>query len=95
MRQPGVVEANVPQDRPLQILVAAKAVALKNVLDPTIEPLDDSVRLRPHWWGQAVLDGKLSAEPVELVGTGCGAAAQAEQAVGELFAVMRSVPAEC
>ena len=61
-------------------------VALQYVLDAAVEPLDHAVRLRPHRRSEAVLDAEIGAEPVEGVGAGGGAPAQAEEAVGELLA---------
>jgi hypothetical protein len=63
-------------------------VALQHLLDPAVEALDHTVGLRRLGRGQSVLDAQFGAELVELV-FACGRAlAQAEQAVGELLAVI-------
>ena len=88
MRELAVVEVDVAQEGLLQVLAALEAMALQDVLDPAVEPLDHAVRLWPHRRGQAVLDAKLGAEQVELVLSGGRALAQAEEAVGESLAVV-------
>jgi hypothetical protein len=70
-----------------QVLAAADAVALQNVLAAAVEASDHAVRLRAHRRGQAVLDAEVSAEAVEVVVSGGGTAAEAEQPVGELLPV--------
>ena len=40
LRQLAVVEADIAQDGLLQVLAAAETMALQNVLDPAVEPLD-------------------------------------------------------
>jgi hypothetical protein len=77
------------QDRLLQVLAAAKAVALQDVFDPAVEPLDHAVRPGPHRRGQAVLDARLGTEAVELVVARRGAAPEAEQPVSERLAIAR------
>ena len=89
LRELAVVEVDVAQDGLLQVLSAVEAMALQDVLDAAVEPLDHAVRLRPHRWREAVLDAQLGAEQVELVLSGRSALAQAEQAVGEGLAVAR------
>ncbi len=74
LRQLAVVEADVAEKRLFEVLAAAETVALEHVLDPTVEPLDHAVGLRPHRWGQAMLDPEPGAEAVELVIAGRGAA---------------------
>ena len=63
-------------------------VALKHLLDATVEALDHAIGLRGFRWGQAVLDAQFGAELVEFVVARRGTLAQAEQAVGELLAVV-------
>lgn len=89
MRELTVVEADISQDRLLEVLAAVEAVALQDVFDPSVEPLHHTIRLRAHRRRQSVFDAKIGAEAVELVVAGGGAAAQAEQPVGELLAVAR------
>lgn len=88
LRELAVVEVDVAQEGPLQVLAALEAVALQDVLDPAVEALDHAVGLGPHRRGQAVLDAEVRAEQVELVLSGGGALAQAEEAVGESLAVV-------
>jgi hypothetical protein len=64
-------------------------MALQNVLDPPVEALHHSVRLRPHWRGEAMLDPQFSAEVIELVRAGGGTAAEAKETVGEFLPVAR------
>ena len=42
-------------------------MALQDVFDPAVEPLDHAVCLRSHWWCEAMLDAEISAELVELM----------------------------
>src|SRR6056297_1413871 len=83
-----VVEADVAKDGLLEVLAAAEAVALQDVLDPAVEAFNHAVGLWPHWRGQAMLDTELVAEAVEVVVSGCGALSQAEEPVGELLAIV-------
>ena len=87
LRQLAVVEPDVAQNGLFEILAAAEVVALEHVLDPAVYRLDKAVGLGAHGRGQAVLNLELGAELVEIVVAGGGAAAQAEQPVGELLAV--------
>lgn len=66
-------------------------VALQHFLDLAIEPLDHSVCLGMLGWGQTVLDAEVGAEQVELVRP---ASAHAEEAVGELLAIVSENGAE-
>ena len=43
LRQLAVVEADIAQDGLLQVLAAAETMALQNVLDPAVEPLDHTI----------------------------------------------------
>src|SRR6056297_975919 len=88
LRELAVVEVDVAQDGLLEVLAALEAMALKNILDATVEPLDHAVGLRSHRGREAVLDAKLGAEQVELVLSAGAAFAQAEQTVGEGFSVV-------
>ncbi len=87
--QLAVVEADVAEKRLFEVLAAAETVALEHVPDPSVEPLDHAVGLRPHRWGQAMFDPEPGAEAVELMIAGRGAAAKAEEPVGELLAIVR------
>ena len=58
----------------------------KHPFDASVEPLDHAVGLRMLWRGEAVFDAQVTAQLIELVLAGGRAVAQAEQAVGELFA---------
>jgi hypothetical protein len=83
LREVAVVEVAIAQGSRLQVLADLEAVAVKDALDATIEPLDPAVRVRPHWEREAVLDAKLCAEQVGLVLCGGDAFAQSEQPVGK------------
>ena len=76
LRQLAVVEADVAEKRLFEVLAAAETVALEHVPDPSVETLDHAVGLRPHRWGQAMLDPEPGAEAVELMIAGRGAAAK-------------------
>jgi len=99
LRQLAVVEVDVAQEGPLQVLAALEAMALKDVLDPAIEPLDHAVCLRPHRGRETVLDAEVCAEQVELMLSGGAAFAQAEQPVGEgpplTKGMVDSIPGAC
>jgi len=84
---------NVAQDGLLQVLAALEVMALEDILDASVEPLDHAVCLWPHRRGQAVLDAELGAEQVELVLSGGAAFAQAEQPVGKSLPSASSSPA--
>lgn len=60
-------------------------MALKHLLDPTVEAFDDAVGLRRFRRGEAVLDVEFGTQLVELVLSRRGALGQAEEAIGELF----------
>ena len=80
---------DVAEEGLFQVLAALEAMDLKDVLDSAVESLDHAVGLRSHRGREAVLNAKLGAEQVELLLAGGGAHAQAEQPVGEGFAVVR------
>ena len=42
-------------------------MALQDVFDPAVEPLDHAICLWSHWWREAMLDAEISAKPVELM----------------------------
>src|SRR5690625_977120 len=63
LRQLAVVEADVAQDRLLQVLAAAEVMALQDVLDAAVKPLDHTIRLRSHRRRQAVFDAEIGAKP--------------------------------
>lgn len=75
--------------RRFQFLARPKMVALQHLLDPPVEALDHAVGLGGLGRGQAMLDAQFGAELVELMLARRGALAQAEQAIGELFSVIR------
>ena len=87
MRKLTVVEPDVAKDGLFQILAAAEAVALQDVLDPSVEALDHAIGLRVHRRGQAMLDAKVGAEAVEVMVAGGPPATKAEQTIGKLLAV--------
>src|SRR6056297_1831958 len=66
-------------------------MALQEVFDAAIEPLDHAVCSRPHRARETVLDAELGAEQIELVLSGGGAFAQAEQPVGENLSVVGKI----
>jgi len=53
--------------RSFQFLARSEVVALQDVLDAPVEPLDHAVCLRPHWWRQAMLDAEIGAKLVEFM----------------------------
>ena len=64
-------------------------VALKHLLDPTVEAFDHAFCLRRFWRGQAVRDVQVGTELVERVLARRSTLAQAEEAIGELFSIVR------
>ena len=66
----------------------------KHLFDAAVEPLDHAVGLGVLRWGKAVLDAQVGAELIELVLAGGRALAQAEEAVGELFSIVRKYGAD-
>jgi hypothetical protein len=64
-------------------------MALQDIRDPAVEPLEHAVGLRPHRWSEAMLVAEVRAEQVELVLPAGAAPVQAEQAVGEGPAIVR------
>ena len=96
-----VVEPDIAVQRGFQFLAGSEVVALKHLLDAAVEALDplpgrrlpaiaerDPVGLRRLGRGQSVLDAEVGAERVEFMLTRRGTLAQAEQAIGELLAVI-------
>ena len=79
---------DVAVQRGFQVLAGAEVVALQHLLDASVEALDHAVGLRMLRRCQTVLDAEVAAELVELVLAGGRALAQAEQAVGELAAII-------
>jgi predicted alpha-1,6-mannanase (GH76 family) len=57
-----IVERDIAQDGLLKGLTAMEQMALQDVFDPAIEPLDHAVCLWPHWWREAMLDAEVSAK---------------------------------
>ena len=53
-------------------------MALQDVFDPAIEPLDHAVCLRSHWWCEAMLNAEISAKLIELMLSRSRALAQAK-----------------
>lgn len=68
-------------------------MALQDVFDPAVEPLEHAICLWPHLWREAMLDAEIGAELVELM-LPVAALAQAEQAVGESLAVVGQYPGD-
>ena len=96
-----VVEQDIAVQRGFELFARMKLVRLQHLLDAAVEPLDplpsrrlqaiaerDAVGLRMLRRGQAVVDAKFGAELVEIVLASGAAFAQAEQAVGELLAIV-------
>ena len=54
-------------------------MALQDVFNPAVEPLDHAVCLWPHWWREAMLDAEIGAKLVELMLSRGRALAQAKQ----------------
>ena len=69
-------------------------MALQDVFDPAVEPLDHAICLWSHWWREAMLDAEISAKPVELMLSRGRALAQAKQPVGESLAVVGQYPSD-
>ena len=85
---------DIAVQRGLQFFAGTEVVALQHLLDAAVEPLDHAVGLGMLRRGQAVLDAEVTAEQVERVLAGGCALAQADQAVGELFSVIRKYGAD-
>ena len=88
LRERAVVEVDVAQDVPRQVLSALEEMALKDVLDPAVEASDHAVCLWLHRRREAMPDAEVGAEPAYLVLPGGAAFAQAKQAVGEGLSVI-------
>ena len=69
-------------------------MALQDVFDPAIEPLDHAVCLRSHWWCETMLDAEISAKLVKLMLSRGRALAQAKQPVGKSLAVVGQYPSD-
>ena len=75
--------------RGFQFFARSEVMALKHILDTTVEPLDHAVGLRRSGRRQAVFDVQFSAESIELMLPRFYPLAQTKQAVGKLFSVVR------
>ena len=62
---------------------------MKHFFNPTVEPFDHAICLRRFRPSQAVLAVQVSTELVELVLAYRSTLPQAEEAIGELFSVVR------
>jgi len=67
LRELLVAEPDVSMQRGLQFLAGSEVVALQNLLDPAIEPLDHAVGLGMLRRGQTVFDAEVGAKLIELV----------------------------
>jgi hypothetical protein len=65
-------------------------MTLPHRLDPSVEPLDHVVGLRRLRRSQAVLDPQIGTELVDLVRASRLALAQAEEAVGDVLAIVHA-----
>jgi hypothetical protein len=103
-----VVEADVAQHRLCEVLSAADAVVLQDVLDPAVEPVDHAARLRSHGRRQAMLDdapcraispsdnGECSPQRRSASWAPvAGRRREAEQPVGKLLAPRRCLSGQC
>ena len=63
-------------------------MALKDLLDAAVEPLDHAVGLRRLGWCQTMLNIEDCAERVELMRSSCRPLTQAEEPIRELLAVV-------
>ena len=77
-----------------QFLAGSEVMALKYILDTTIEPLNHAVGLGRSWRGQAVFDVQDCAKFVELMFAAWCAFTQAKEAVSELLAIIRQYGAD-
>jgi hypothetical protein len=73
----------------LQVFATVEVVALQHILDASVEPLHHAVGLGPHLRGEAMFDTQIGTQAVELVCACSGPFAQTEQAIGELFPIIR------
>jgi len=89
-----VVEPDVAKQRGLQVLCAIVSPSSQHLGDTAIETLDHAVGLRRPGLGQTVLLPQGVAELVELVLATRLAVLGAEQAVGELLAVVGQEPGD-
>jgi hypothetical protein len=74
----------------LQFFAGSEVVALEDVLDATVEPLDHAVGLGRFRRGQTMLDIEGRTKRVELVLAGRSALAQTEEAIREFLAIAPS-----
>ncbi len=87
--------------RGFQRFCRTEMVGLQQLFVPAVEPLDplpgsalemherDAIRLGVLRRGQTVFDAQIRAQRIKLVLAGCRAFTQAEQAAGELLAIIR------
>lgn len=87
-----IVERYIAQDGLLKVLAAVEPMALQDIFDLAIEPLNHTVCLWPHGWREAMLDAEIGAKLVELMLSRCRALAQAKQPVGESLSVVGKYP---
>ena len=83
-----VVGQDIAVQRGFQFFAGAEVVRPKHFFDAAVEALDHAVGLGALRRGQAVFDAQVAAQQIELVLAGGRALAQAEQAVGELAAII-------
>ena len=84
-----VVEQHISVQRGFQLFAGTEVVALQHLLNAAVETLDHAIGLGVLRRSKAVFDAEVGAELIELVLAGGSALAQAEQAVGELLAIIR------
>lgn len=64
-------------------------MALKDILDASVEPLNHAVGLRRLWWGKAVVDAEFGAQLVELMLARRSTLAQTKEAVSKFLTIIR------
>ena len=62
-------------------------MALQDVFDPAVEPLDHAICLWSHWWREAMLDAEIGAKLIELMLSRGLTLLPAKQLVGERLSV--------
>ena len=91
LRQLMIVQVHVAMQGCPQVLARPEVMGLQDVADAAIEAFHHTVGLRRPGLGQSVLDAQGLAELVELVRAARLTVLGAEQAVGELLAVVASL----
>jgi len=88
------IEPEISVHGHLLFFAGSEVVALEDVLDATVEPLNHAVGLGRFRRGQTMLDIKGRTKGIELVLADRSALAQTDEAIRELLAIVREYSAD-